>query len=127
EFKVTEDVYSRTFSHITILIDTLNSIIRSSKFDEWKKYLTKDYIDYYSSQENLKAYNETPILKKHNIVLRSLKDYFNYVVVPSRSDVQLDDISFLDDNNIKAYMQIDGEPVVLYTLINIQGNWKIGL
>ncbi|MDX9802058.1 MAG: hypothetical protein RBT69_12060, partial [Spirochaetia bacterium] len=67
EFKVTEDVYSRTFSHITILIDTLNSIIRSSKFDEWKKYLTKDNIDYYISQENLKAYNETPILKKHNI------------------------------------------------------------
>ncbi len=126
-FKVSEDVYSKTFSDITLLIETLNTIIRSSNFDEWKKYLTKEYIDFYSNQDNLKIYNETPILKKHNIVLRSLKDYFNYVVGPSRSDVQLDDISFIDDNNIKAYMRIDGEPVVLYTLINIQGNWKIGL
>jgi len=126
-FKVSEDVYSRTFSDITVLINTLNDIIRSSNFDEWKKYLTKEYIDFYSSQDNLKIYNETPILKKHKIVLRTLKDYFNYVVVPSRSDVQLDDISFIDDNNIKAYMRIDGELVVLYTLINIQNNWKIGL
>jgi len=127
QFKVSEDLYKKTFSDIEALINTLNRIISDTNFDEWKKYLTKEYIEYYSSQENLKNFSETPILKKYKIVLRSLKDYFTYVVVPSRADVQLDDISFLDDNNIKAYMKIDGEPVVLYTLINIQGNWKIGL
>ena len=127
QFKVSEDLYKKTFSDIEALINTLNRIISDTNFDEWKKYLTKEYIDYYSSQENLKTLSETPILKKYKIVLRSLKDYFTYVVVPSRADVQLDDISFIDDNNIKAYMKIDGEPVVLYTLINIQGNWKIGL
>jgi hypothetical protein len=127
KFEVSEDLYKKTFSDIEALINNLNRIIKSNNFDEWKKYLTKDYIEYYSSQENLKNLSETPILKKYKIVLRSLKDYFTYVVVPSRADVQLDDISFIDDNNIKAYMKIDGEPVVLYTLINIQGNWKIGL
>ncbi len=126
KYTVSDEIYSKTFSDIEALIEKLNQIIKASNFTEWKKYLTKEYIEFYSSQENLKLVSDTPTLKKYKIVLRSLNDYFTYVVVPSRSDVQLDDISFIDDNNVKAYMQIDGEPVVLYTLINIDGNWKIG-
>ena len=127
EFTVTEEIYTKTFSDIESLIEKLNNIIRRSDFEEWKKYLTPEYMDYYSNQENLRAISETPTLVKYRIVLRSLRDYFNFVVVPSRSDVRLDEISFIDDNNIKAYMQIDEEPVVLYTLVKTGDNWKIGL
>ena len=127
EFTVTEEIYTKTFSDIESLIEKLNNIIRRSDFEEWKQYLTPEYIDYYSNQENLRVISETPTLVKYRIVLRSLRDYFNFVVVPSRSDVRLDEISFIDDNNIKAYMQIDEEPVVLYTLVKTGDNWKIGL
>ncbi len=127
EFNVSEDVYTKTFTDIDKLIAELNKIIRDENFTEWKKYLTDEYITYYSDPDNLKVLSNTPTLKKYNIVIRSLKDYFIYVVVPSRSNVNLDDISFIDDNNIKAYMKIDGDPVVLYNLKYIDETWKIGL
>ena len=127
DFTVSEEKYERTFTDIEILIEKLNSLIRNSRFDEWKEYLTDEYIEYYSDLDNLKAVSETPVLKKHNIALRSLNDYFRYVVVPSRSAVRLDDISFIDDSKVVAYMIIDGVSVVLYTLVNIDGQWKIGL
>jgi len=122
---VTDAVYNKTFSDINDFILRLNQIIGDSKFDEWKKHLTKGYIDYYSNTENLRQISENPTLKKYKIVLRSLRDYFTYVVVPSRSEARLDSISFVDDNNIKAYMIIDGEPAILYNLVRIDNNWKI--
>ena len=126
-FQVSEETYTKTFTDIENLIETLNKIIRDQNFTQWKKHLTKEYIAYYSDPNNLKAISNTPTLKKYNITIRSMNDYFKYVVVPSRSDVSLDDISFIDDNNVKAYMNIDGEPVVLYNLKYIDNHWKIGL
>ncbi len=126
-FQVSEEQYTKIFTDIEKLIDDLNKIIRDQNFREWKQYLTKEYIDYYSNPENLRTISNTPTLKKYNITIRSLNDYFTYVVVPSRSDVSLDDISFIDDNNIKAYMNIEGELVVLYNLKYIDNSWKIGL
>lgn len=126
-YVISEETYTKIFTDIEILIETLNKIIREGNFNAWKKHLTKEYIAHYSNTTNLNALNNTPTLKKYNLKIRSLKDYFIYVVVPSRSDVNLDDISFIDDNNIKAYMKIDGDPVVLYNLKYIDDTWKIGL
>ena len=126
-FQVSEEQYTKIFTDIEKLIEDLNKIIRDQDFRAWKKYLTKEYIAHYSDPANLKVISDTPTLKKYNITIRSLNDYFTYVVVPSRSDVSLDDISFIDDNNVKAYMNIDGEPVVLYNLKFIDNSWKIGL
>ena len=126
-YQVSEEQYTKIFTDIEKLIEDLNKIIRDQDFRAWKKYLTKEYIAHYSDPANLKVISDTPTLKKYNITIRSLNDYFTYVVVPSRSDVSLDDISFIDDNNVKAYMNIDGEPVVLYNLKFIDNSWKIGL
>ena len=126
-FQVSEEQYTKIFTDIEKLIEDLNKIIRDNNFSAWKNYLTKEYIAHYSDPANLRTISNTPTLKKYNIKIRSLNDYFKYVVVPSRSDVSLDDISFIDDNNIKAYMNIDGDPVVLYNLKFINNSWKIGL
>lgn len=126
-YQVSEETYTKIFTDIEKLIEELNKIIRDQDFSAWKKHLTREYIAHYSSLDNLKTISDTPTLKKYNIKIRSLNDYFLYVVVPSRSNVSLDDISFIDDNNIKAYMNIDGDPVVLYNLKSINGTWKIGL
>ncbi|MCL2481106.1 MAG: hypothetical protein FWF38_05300 [Spirochaetaceae bacterium] len=124
---VPDAVYNKTFSDINDFILKLNKIISDLKFEEWKKHLTQDYIDYYSNTSNLNKISENPTLKKYKIVLRSLKDYFTYVVVPSRSEASLDSISFIDDNNVKAYTIIEGDPdpVILYNLVRINNNWKI--
>jgi hypothetical protein len=126
-FIVSEEVFSRTFSDIEELIKKLNKIIGSSNYDSWLEYLTKEYINYYSDEETLRELSQRPILQKYNIRLTSLKDYFNYVVVPSRSDVRLDDLVFEDNNRVKAVMIIDDQRVILYQLEKVNEEWKIGI
>ncbi len=125
EFVLDEATYKKTKEDLSNLIATLNSIIARKDYDTWLTYLTKDYFDYYSDPEILKEQSDSPLLKKYKIVLRSLKDYFNYVVVGSRKNVRLDEIKAIDENHIKAYMYIDNTPVIIYELVNVNGNWKI--
>jgi len=111
---------------IAELIEKLNKIIASKDYENWKIYLSDDYIKYYSDPEVLKKKTQSPLLIKYNVVLRSLEDYFNYVVVGSRQNVKLDKIKVLDRNRIKAYMIIKGTPVIIYELVRIDNEWKIG-
>ena len=125
EYVLDEATYKKTKEDLTNLISNLNSIIAAKDYDTWLTYLTKKYYDYYSDPEVLKEQSESPLLKKYNIVLRSLKDYFNYVVVGSRKNVRLDEIKAIDADHIKAYMYVKGTPVIIYELVKINGNWKI--
>ena len=123
---VTDEVYNKTFFDIQEFIEKLNTIIGNLNFTEWRTHLTQDYIIFYSNSENLRQISESSTtLKRHRIVLRTLRDYFEYVVAPSRSEVRLDSIAFVDDNNVMAYMIIDGEPFVIYNLVKINNNWKV--
>ncbi len=127
EFVLDKDTYIKTKEDLSKLVETLNGIIERRDYNTWLSYLSKEYYDYYSSPEVLKEQSESPLLKKYGIVLRSLKDYFNYVVVGSRKNVRLDEIKALDKNHIKAYMYVDGTPVIIYELVKINGEWKITL
>ncbi len=125
EYVLDEATYKQTKEDLTKLISTLNSIIAAKDYETWLTYLTKKYYDYYSDPEVLKEQSESPLLKKYNIVLRSLKDYFNYVVVGSRKNVRLDEIKAIDADHIKAYMYVNDTPVIIYELVKVDGNWKI--
>ena len=111
---------------ISELIQKLNGIIESKDFNSWKNYLSDDYVNYYSNPDVLKEKSQSPLLSKYKIVLRSLEDYFNYVVVGSRQNVKFDEIKALDRDHIKAYMFINTKAVIIYELIRIDNNWKIG-
>jgi hypothetical protein len=111
---------------IAELIDKLNKIIASNDFDTWKENLSDDYISYYSDPEVLSEKSKSPLLVKYKIVLRTLEDYFNFVVVGSRQNIQLDEIKPLDRDRIKAYMFINNKSVIIYELIRINDEWKIG-
>ena len=124
-FTLDKETYAKTKVDISKLIIKLNKIIESKDYDTWLSYLSKNYYDYYSNPEILKEQSESPLLKKYKITLRSLKDYFNYVVVGSRKNVRLDDIKALDADHIKAYMYIDNTPVIIYELVKINNQWKI--
>ena len=125
-YVVTEKEYEETFSNIETLIQELNQIIKSKNYDKWLTYLAKDYREYLSDPKTLKEISQEPVLKKYEIALRSLKDYFNYVVVPSRSNARLDDLVFVDKNHVKAIMIISNKRIILYELKKIDGKWKIG-
>ncbi|TFG65098.1 MAG: hypothetical protein E4H36_01110 [Spirochaetales bacterium] len=123
---VTREVFSRTFADIETLITELSRIIKAENYDAWIKFLTKDYIAKYSDPVELAELSTQPLLQKYNIKLRSLKDYFSYVVVQSRSNAKLDDLVFLSNDKVKAISVINGQRVILYLLENSNGSWKIG-
>ena len=127
DFTVSEEVFTETFANIDELIAELNAIIREEDYDKWLSYLTPEYIEHFSSEEVLKNHSDQPLLKKYNIKLRTLHDYFIYVVVPSRSNARLDDLVFLDNERVKAIMIIENQRTILYQLENRENNWLIGL
>jgi hemerythrin len=127
DFSVSEEVYKETFKDIRLLIDELNAIIREENYKEWLAYLTEDYKDHFSDPEVLKQNSDQPLLKKYSIELNSLRDYFKNVVVPSRSNVRLDDIVFVDNEHVKAIMIFNNKRTILYQLEKSEDGWKIGL
>jgi hypothetical protein len=126
-YTVSREVYQQTFTEIELVIQELNTIIQQGDFQTWTTYLTWEYIDEVSSPENLREMSEQPILKKYNVRLKSLRDYFRFVVVPSRSHVRLDDIVFLDEGRVKAIMEVDDQRIILYQLEKRDDTWKIGI
>lgn len=124
-YKLDEQEKERTKRDLNKLVDELNSIIANREFDKWLDYLTEEYIEYYSDSENLEEITSSPTLTKYGIELRSLRDFFQYVVVASRKNVHIDDIKAIGEGTVKAYMDVDDEPVVVYTLTRVDGRWKI--
>jgi hypothetical protein len=125
DFVVTEEVYSKTFNEIEVFIRNLNEIIRNEDYDTWLTYLSEDYIQRTSDPEYLKLQSEQPLLKKSNVHLRDLLDYFTYVVVPSRTQARLDEIEFIDESQVRAFAMIKNTKALLYLLVRENGNWKI--
>ena len=117
--------YQRTFQDIQEFIRRLNRIISDSNYDEWRRHLSQSYIDYYSNPATLRQISQAPALIRNNITLRTLRDYFIYVVVPSRSNVRLDSISVIDDTHTRAFMMIGGDSVLLYNLVRDGNSWKV--
>ncbi|MFW6360439.1 MAG: hypothetical protein ACOC2R_01705 [Spirochaetota bacterium] len=124
-YEMGEEEYQETKNDLSKLVEELNQIIASRSYQEWLTYLTSDYKEHYSNPEVLQDYSDTPLLNKYDIKLRSLKDYFNYVVVASRKDVRIDDIKALSENKVRAYMVVNNKPIVVYTLEKVDGQWKI--
>ncbi|MFW5742121.1 MAG: hypothetical protein ACOCW3_03140 [Spirochaetota bacterium] len=123
--EVTEDLYDEAFAEVEALITELNRIIYRGEFERWKTYLTDRYIDYYSHPQVLAELSRQPILAESSIRLRSLRDYFEAVVVPSRAHARLDDLIFYSDTLVEAVTEYRGERVILYLLRKVDDEWKI--
>ena len=127
EFVVTKEVYDRTFEEINELIGSLNEIIHEEDYEGWLGHLSDEYIRTTSDPEWLATQSEAPLLRQADIRLRDLHDYFTYVVVPSRTQAELGEIEFLDENHVKAVAELRGRRVILYLLVREAGRWKVGL
>ncbi len=84
-FTVTKELYDKTFEEIESTIKKLNRIISDKDYKNWVRNLTNQYIANKSDPDFLNKMSSSAILKRDNIKLKSLKDYFYYVVVPSRA------------------------------------------
>lgn len=78
-----------------------------------------------SSQKFLTTVSQSPPLKSRGIVLRKPEDYFNIVVVPSRTNSQVDKIEIIDNNRVKAYYYREDRYLRLYELERRGNSWMI--
>jgi hypothetical protein len=127
QFVATEAVYKRTFDEVQEVIAELTRIIAAGDYEQWLTYLTADYVRTTSSPAFLDDASHAGVLMKNGIVLKSLQDYFDNVVVRSRLQTTLEDITFVDATHVKAITRIQGSLVILYYLVREEGRWKVGI
>lgn len=127
QFVVTQEVYSRTFEEVERFVASLNEIIRRADFATWVTYLSAEYVSRTSDPQYLQQQSEQPRLRQNHVQLRSLRDYFDQVVVPSRVQASVDEIEFIDESRVKAITTFRNTRAVLYLLVRENGNWKIGV
>ncbi len=127
-FEISKEVYESTRDEISELISNLNRIISDRNYEKWKLFLSESYIKTYNDPVKLKQFSEqSQILSQNGIVLKNLKDYFEWVVVPSRSSARVDDIVFIDDTLLIVYMKIKEKNTILYQLEKIEDDWQISV
>lgn len=126
-FVASEELYRTTFREVQDVVAAITRIIAAGDYDGWQSYLTVDYAASRSSADFLADASNSGVLKKNGIVLKTLRDYFDNVVVRSHLQATLDDIQFLDETHVKALALVQGTPVILYYLVQENGRWKIGL
>ena len=137
---ISEEVFAAAKFDIQHLIESLNGIIRARNYNAWRTYLSDSYFEEISSPAFLEERTEELYKRDQMVasnlgrdprrvqkkVLRTAKDYFDNVVVPSRSNDHMDDIAFVSENRVKAYtVDNRGSRLVLYDLEIIDNKWKI--
>ncbi|MDR3130628.1 MAG: hypothetical protein LBU18_03705 [Treponema sp.] len=126
---VSQELFDATLLEVQQFISALNSIIRAQKYEEWIKNLSQEYIDTYSSPDYLRKASLDPLFRREKIVLRNLRDFFIYNVVPSRANidkVEVNDIEFITPTRVKSYtVNEKGQRLRLYELEKNGDAWKI--
>jgi hypothetical protein len=139
---ISEEDFFAAKADITALIDELNGIIRARNYSVWLTHVAGSYLTEISSRAILDEKTEE-LYRRDQIVAQNLgrdpelvakrilntpRDYFNFVVVPSRTNDRLDDISFLSSTRVSAYTVDErrgGQRLVLYDLAHINDKWMI--
>lgn len=114
-FVASDELYRKTFREVQEVVQAITTLVSTGDYDGWLSYLTEDYVASRSSAAFLADASKAPVLRKNSIVLKSLKDYFNNVVVQSHLQATLDDIQFLDETHVKAIALVQGTPVICTT------------
>ena len=138
---ISEARFQATKKDITEFINELNGIIRAKNYNGWVAHLAPSYFDEINAKDFLderteELYRRDLILAQNmgkdprtveKRILKTARDYFELVVVPSRANDRLDDISFLSDSRVRAYTieERRGLRLVLYDLASINNKWLI--
>ena len=137
---VTQEKYETTKTDVQALIAELNRIIKARNYNAWRSHLSDSYFEEMSSPAFLEErtdelYKRDQIVasnlgrdprKVQKKILRTPRDYFDSVVVPSRSNDRMDDIDFVSENRVVAYtVDSRGQRLILYDLELINDQWMI--
>ena len=113
----------QTKTEMEIIVDKLNHITATKDYAQWLTFLSDEYKRYYSQTATLNKVSEALPVK--GIKLKSLKDYFTYVFVPSRQNVRVEDIKFVSPTRVNVIMKQANVSLLGYSLENIDSSWKL--
>jgi len=131
---VSEELYLSTKMEVQDFIKRLNQLIVDRDFEAWRAALSPELLEEFSSEEYLKHRSEQLARINRRIVLRSVEDYFNHVVVPARVNVgervENVDIKFITMNRVQAFTLTtnragEEHQVRLFDLEKIEDLWTI--
>jgi hypothetical protein len=99
---VSRDVYEITKAEVEELVGKLNVIIAARDYNAWVSYLDEGYFGKISSPAFLQEISDSELMKIQKKVIRTPREYFLNVVVPSRSNDRVDDISFITKDRVRV-------------------------
>jgi hypothetical protein len=126
--------YISTKAEVQRFIVDINKIINNGSYDMWKPLLSEEYLAKISAPEFLQQISELPAMKSQKIVLKTPREYFYNVVIPSRAYGRIDyssiDIEFISENRVKAFTITTNKAGEtrqnrLYDLEHFGNSWKI--
>ncbi len=105
-------------------IEELQEIMDTKDYNDWRKHLDPESITYYSNAANIrKAQKKLP---DKTIQLHGMKDYFEYVFIPSRKRSQVDEIRYISKTNVKAVqVKSDNSVVIYYYFVKKNNQWLV--
>lgn len=121
--KITKETHAQTKSEIELVVDELNHITAKKDYNRWLSFLAPSYKEMYGDQATLKAASEALPVK--GIKLKTLRDYFLYVFVPSRQNIKVDDIQFLSPTQVNVLMLHGKDLLLVYRIENTEDGWKL--
>ena len=121
--RITKETYDQTKTEMEKIVEKLNRITATKDYTQWITFLSEEYKYEYSQPLTLRKVSEALPVK--GIKLKSLRDYFNYVFVPSRQNVRVDDIKFVSPTRVDVIMQQANISLLVYGLENVDGSWKL--
>jgi hypothetical protein len=99
---VSRDIYEVTKAEVEQLVGKLNTIIAARDYDGWVSYLEDGYFGKISSPAFLQEISNSELMKMQKKIIRTPKEYFLSVVVPSRSNNRVDDIAFITEDKVRV-------------------------
>lgn len=123
-FSITKQIFNVTKTEIELVVEDLNKITYSKDYTRWLTYLSDEYRQNLSDPTTLEKVSAS--LPTKGIKLKTLKDYFMYVFVPSRQNMRVDDIQFVSPTRVYVIMEIAPKsPAAIYILEKTTKGWKL--
>ena len=120
---ITKATYDQTKTEMEQIVEKLNRITATKDYAQWTTFLSDEYKQQYAQTFTLNKVSEALPVK--GIKLKSLKDYFTYVFVPSRQNIRVDDIKFVSPTRVDVIMKQANVSLLVYGLENASGSWKL--
>ena len=130
--KISQEVINTTRDEVRTYIDELTKIIQSRNYEKWRTHLSDEYFTFIYSPETLKLHNER--LKGTGVVLKTARDYFMTIVVPSRGsriNIESIDIYFVSPSRVTVTAIVTSNTnrpsnrQIIYELERTGNTWKV--